>query len=56
MKELLEVYRQSIRLLEQRHERLTKEKHIYDKRVALLEEEIDELYEAMHMLRPYLEG
>ncbi|MBQ9860601.1 MAG: hypothetical protein IJO76_08030 [Clostridia bacterium] len=56
MKELIEVYRQSIRRLEERHAQLTKEKSIYDKRVALLEEEIDELYEAMTMMRPYLEG
>ncbi len=56
MRELIEVYKQSIRQLEQRRDRLTKEKHIYDKRVALLEEEIDELYEAIRMMRPYLEG
>ena len=56
MKELMEVYLQSIRRLEERHAKLTKEKSVYDKRVALLEEEIDELYEAMTMMRPYLEG
>ena len=43
MKELLDVYKQSIRQLEQRHEKLTREISLYDKRVALLEEEIDEL-------------
>lgn len=56
MKELYEVYKQSLRKLEERYEKLTGEKRVYDKRVALLEEEIDELYEAMTMMRPYLEG
>lgn len=55
MKELMEVYKQSLRQLEQRHARLTKEKHIYDKRVALLEEEMDELWEVLCMMRPYVE-
>jgi len=55
MKELMEVYKESLRQLEQRHARLTKEKNIYDKRVALLEEEMDELCEVMCMMRPYTE-
>ena len=55
MKELMEVYKQSLRQLEQRHARLTKEIHLYDKRVALLEEEMDELCEVMRMMRPYVE-
>ena len=42
-------------LLQQRHQELTGRIHTYDKRVALLEEEMDELCEAMAMMRPYLE-
>ena len=56
MKELYEVYKDNIRCLERRHEQLTKKITVYDKRVALLEEEIDELYEALTMMRRYLEG
>ena len=54
MKELMNVYRQSIRQLEKRHKELTDKASLYDKRVALLEEEIDELYEAMSMMRRHL--
>lgn len=54
MKELLEVYKESIRALEERHEKLTREITLYDKRVALLEEEIDEMYEAMSMMRRHM--
>ncbi len=56
MKELMEVYEQSLRQLEQRHAELTGQRVLYDKRVLLLEEEIDQLWEAMSMMRPYLEG
>ena len=55
MNELMEQYRQSLRQLQQRHQELTGRIHTYDKRVALLEEEMDELCEAMSMMRPYLE-
>lgn len=54
MKELYEEYKRSLALLRERHEKLTKEIRVYDKRVALLEEEMDELCEAMTMMRPYL--
>lgn len=54
MKELMKVYEQSLKLLQQRHEELTRERVFYDKRVALLEEEMDELQEVMCMMRPYL--
>ena len=56
MKELYEQYKWSLDLLRARHEKLSKEIRVYDKRVALLEEEMDELCEAMTMMRPYLEG
>jgi hypothetical protein len=56
MKELMEVYIQSLKQLEKRHEELTGQRVLYDKRVLLLEEEIDQLWEAMSMMRPYLEG
>jgi hypothetical protein len=56
MKELMQIYEQSLRRLEQRHAELTSQRVLYDKRVLLLEEEIDELWEAMSMMRPYLEG
>jgi chromosome segregation ATPase len=56
MKELYEEYKRSLSLLRQRHEKLSGEIKMYDKRVALLEEEMDELCEAMSMMRPYLEA
>ena len=56
MKELYEEYTRSLALLRERHRRLSGEIKVYDKRVALLEEEMDELCEAMAMMRPYVEG
>lgn len=56
MKELYEEYKRSLALLRERHQRLSGEIKVYDKRVALLEEEMDELCEAMAMMRPYVEG
>ncbi len=54
MRELMQVYKESFERLRQRHEELTQERLTYDKRVALLEEEMDELQEVMRMIRPYL--
>ncbi len=54
MRELYEQYQRSLSQLVRRHETLTKEMRVYDKRVALLEEEMDELCEVMSMMRPYL--
>lgn len=54
MTELMQVYKESFEKLRQRHEELTRERMTYDKRVALLEEEMDELQEVMCMIRPYL--
>ncbi len=56
MKELIEQYKQSLRQLQQRHQQLTGQIHTYDKRVALLEEEMDEICEALAMMRPYAEA
>ena len=56
MKELMEVYKESLRKLQERHAKLVSEIHVYDKRVALLEEEMDELNETMAMMRRHLEG
>ena len=55
MKELMKVYEESLEKLRQRHQRLLSEIHVYDKRVALLEEEMDELCEAMSMMRRHME-
>ena len=54
MRELMRVYKESYEKLRVRHEQLTQEILTYDKRVALLEEEMDELQEVMRMIRPYL--
>lgn len=54
MKELMQVYKDSFEKLRRRHEELTRERIFYDKRVALLEEEMDELQEVMCMMRPYV--
>ncbi len=50
----MRVYKESFEKLRVRHEALTQEILTYDKRVALLEEEMDELQEVMRMIRPYL--
>lgn len=55
MKELMEIYRSSYDRLAQRHAELTAKQSSYCKRVALLEEEMDELQEVMCMMRPYLQ-
>ena len=54
MKELMEVYKESLRKLQQRHAQLLQEIHVYDRRVTLLEEEMDELCEAMSMMRRHM--
>ena len=40
MKELMEVYKEALRKLRERHDQLVQEIHVYDKRVTLLEEEM----------------
>ncbi len=54
MAELIEVYRQSLAGLQKRYDELTEQRLSFDKRTALLEEEMDELWEAIHMMEPYL--
>ena len=54
MKELMKVYEESLKKLQERHAKLLSEIHVYDKRVALLVEEMDELCEAMSMMRRHL--
>ena len=56
MKQLYEEYERALELLRKRHAELTKEMRVYDKRVALLEEEMDEMCEVMCMMRRYLEA
>ena len=56
MRNLLKVYEESLRLLQERHAKLLSEIRVYDKRVTVLEEEMDELCEAMTMMRRHLEG
>ena len=50
----MQVYKESFEKLRVRHAELTQEILTYDKRVALLEEEMDELQEVMRMMRPYV--
>ena len=52
----MEVYKESLRRLEKRHAELSRQRILYDKRVLLLEEEMDELCEAMCMMRSHLEA
>ena len=53
MAELMEVYRQSLAGLQKRYDELMEQRLFFDKRTALLEEEMDELWEAMHMMEPH---
>ena len=54
MKELMKVYEESLEKLRQRHQKLLSEIRVYDKRVVLLEEEMDELCEAMAIMRRHV--
>ena len=54
MKELMKVYEESLEKLRQRHQKLLSEIRVYDKRVTVLEEEMDELCEAMSMMRRHM--
>ena len=55
MRELIKVYEESLRKLQERHQKLLSEIRVYDKRVTVLEEEMDELCEAMSMMRRHME-
>ncbi len=50
----MKVYEESLEKLRQRHQKLLSEIRVYDKRVVLLEEEMDELCEAMAMMRRHV--
>ncbi len=54
MEKLMAIYKESYEKLRKRHEQLTQARLSYDKRVALLEEEMDELQEVMCMMRRYV--
>ena len=55
-REMIEEYLQALTGLEKRHEQLTKQIRVYDKRIVLLEEEIDEIWEVIAALKKYEEG
>ena len=55
-REMIEEYLQALSGLEKRHEQLTKQIRVYDKRIVLLEEEIDEIWEVIAALKKYEEG
>ena len=54
--EMIEEYYAALRKLEKRHEELRMEKNLYDKRIALLEEEIDEIWEVIATLKKHEKG
>ncbi len=52
----MRLYEQSYEKLKNRYEQLVAQQLAYSKRAALLEEEMDELQEAMRMMRPYMQA
>lgn len=54
--EMIEEYMQALRKLEQRHKQLQEQIKVYDKRIALLEEEMDEIWEVIAMLKKHKDG
>lgn len=54
--EMIEEYMKTLTRLEQRHAELQTQIKVYDKRVALLEEEMDEIWEVIAALRRHKEG
>lgn len=54
--ELIETYVASLRSLEKRHAQLQKQIRVYDKRIALLEEEMDEIWEIIVTLKKHEQG
>ncbi len=49
--EMIEEYMAALRKLETRHRELTAAIQVYDKRIVLLEEEMDEIWEVIAALR-----
>ena len=54
-KELIEEYKKTLQALCKRHEELVEKITVYDKRIVLLEEEIDEVWEIIAALRKHEE-
>ncbi len=54
--EMIKEYYEALRKLQKRHEELQAEIRVYDKRVVLLEEEIDEIYEVIAALKKHEKG
>lgn len=54
--QMIEEYYAALGKLQKRHEELRAEKRVYDKRIALLEEEIDEIFEVIATLKKHEKG
>ena len=54
--EMLEEYFRALHALAKRHAMLKAQVSVYDKRIALLEEEMDEIWEVIAALRKHKEG
>ena len=54
--QLIEEYKKTLCALEKRHAQLKKQITVYDRRITLLEEEIDEVWEVIAALRKHGEG
>lgn len=55
-REMIEEYLMALRSLEKRHQELVAQIKVYDKRIALLEEEMDEIWEVIAALKKHEEG
>ncbi len=55
-KQMIEEYYDALHKLQKRHAQLQEEIRVYDKRVVLLEEEIDEIYEVIAALKKHEKG
>ena len=51
VEEMIEEYMEALRKLEDRHRELTAAIQVYDKRIVLLEEEMDEIWEVIAALK-----
>ncbi len=54
--EMIKEYYEALRKLQKRHDELQAEIRVYDKRIVLLEEEIDEIYEVIAALKKHEKG
>ncbi len=55
-KQMIDEYMAALRSLEKRHKELLEQIKVYDKRIALLEEEMDEIWEVIAALKKHEEG